>query len=479
MGEAEGGICSGKLIGGRYRLLSMLGRGGMAQVWRAVDQRLDREVAVKILDARETPDACERFKREARTAAALTHAAIVALHDAGSDDGVDYLVMELVAGETLSHRIRRGPLSLPEITDITGQICDALAAAHSAGIVHRDIKPGNILITETGRVKVCDFGIACHNNEALDATSEMAVGTAQYMAPEQARGGPATPRTDLYGLGCVIYAMATGHPPFAAKTSARVAWQHVNETPVPLASRRPDLPSWLDRLVRSLLAKEPAERPASAADVRGMLPPLSALSARKSITERANLPAETALLTGEPTVRLALAGPLMGRIRLATMGVMSFLGLAAVLLVFTAVSANDMPSARIAQPPASSPASAAPPAAQSPAADPPAPQAQVKPVSDPVNALDALRAALDDQVRAGTIGRKPLKDLEHKLDEIERELARGEQAKAADKLDDFAKKLAELSREGRIATTAASSLQVVLGDLAEQLPHTEDHGDHD
>jgi serine/threonine-protein kinase len=475
------------MISDRYKLLSMLGRGGMAQVWRGFDQRLDREVAIKILNARDEPGGCERFEREARTAAALTHANIVSLHDAGSDDGVDYLVMELVEGETLSHLIRRGPLPATEIAGIAGQICDALAAAHAAGIVHRDIKPGNVLITEAGQVKVCDFGIACHDNETPDATSDMAVGTAQYMAPEQARGGPATPRTDLYGLGCVLYAMATGQPPFTSKTSARVAWQHLNEPPVPLASRRPGTPSWLDSLVRSLLAKEPADRPASAAEVRALLPsPVKArpkaASVKAAMTtkagkagtvkgERAHRPVRTSSPAGEPTVHLAApAGPIFaGRIQLATMGMLGFMALAAIVVVLSAISANDMPVARLGGPGVSQPPPepvTVPAQAQE--------QVQAQPVSNPADALNALRTALDDERRAGNLEGRQLKELDGKLDAIERELTRGEDRKAAERLTDFAKVLAKLRSDGRIEAATLYTLQAALGDLAEQLPHAAD-----
>jgi len=479
VGDAAGGICPGKLISNRYRLLSTLGRGGMAHVWRGFDQRLDREVAVKILNTREGPDACEIFEREARTAAALTHANIVGLHDAGSDDGVDYLVMELVEGETLAQRIRRGSLPVDEITDFTGQICDALAAAHANGIVHRDIKPGNVLVTEAGQVKVCDFGIACHDNEALDAASEMAVGTAQYMAPEQARGGPATPRTDLYGLGCVIYAMATGQPPFTSKTSARVAWQHLNETPVPLAARRPDTPSWLDSLVTSLLAKEPMDRPCSAAEVRGLLPlPSPRLehvsSAGPEPASRRAAPEVTwHRLAAEPTEHLSPpVSPKAGRVRLATTGVLTFVGLAALVLVLTSISANDMPVPFLGKPAATQPSQTPP--SQTPPPEPAQNQVRVRPVSDPADALDALRAALDDQARAGHIEGRQLKELGGKLDDIERDLDRGEERKAADRLTDFARDLAKLRSEGRIEAATLYALQSAVGDLSDQLPDVTD-----
>jgi len=547
---------SGQVICDRYRLLTLLGKGGMAQVWRGFDQRLDREVAVKIVDTSGTPGASERFEREARTAAALTHPNIVGLHDAGSDDGVDYLVMELVEGETLAERIRRGPLPVADIANITGQICDALAAAHAAGIVHRDIKPGNILVTAAGRVKVCDFGIACApprngndpsttggdpsaarghtrhaaadargstshpQNAAADARGSaghpqnaaadrhdavadargagadargaasdplgtateppatadveqvtdgaMAVGTAQYMAPEQARGGDATPRTDLYGLGCVIYAMATGHPPFTANEAPRLAWQHLHEVPSRLASRRPDLPSWLDGLVNSLLAKDPARRPKSAGEVRKMLPDSRQPSPKPvDSTTRRTAPV---VASSEPTVQLMPIPLLPSRARLATVGVVTFVVLAAIILILTAVSASDMPASRIGQATQPSPASSSSPPGNPEVQAVPLPRgAEPQPVSDPATALDALREAFDAQVRTGTITSKASRELDDRLDEIERDLARGEEERAADRLSDFVKKLAELRRDGRVAAVAIIVLQPSLSELAGQL----------
>jgi eukaryotic-like serine/threonine-protein kinase len=208
----------GQLISGRYRLEAVLGRGGMATVWRGVDQRLGRPVAIKLLDRADTADPImlQRFDREARTAGGLTHPNIVAVYDVGTDNGVPYLVMELIDGTSVAALLAGGPLPVDQAVDVARQTCDALGMTHAQGVVHRDIKPANILLTTTtGTVKVCDFGIARLAHQQTNLTApHTAIGTSAYMAPEQASGAPVDARTDLYALGCVMYAMLTGHPPF-------------------------------------------------------------------------------------------------------------------------------------------------------------------------------------------------------------------------------------------------------------------------
>ena len=225
-----------RLIAGRYRLRSLLGRGGMAEVWQGLDERLDRPVAVKVLDRRalEDPTVVARFDREARAVARLAHPNIVSVYDVGVDDDMPYLVMELVHGQSLAALIDGGPISIDDAVNVAVQVCDALQAAHEAGVVHRDVKPANILIAPAGTVKVCDFGIArvSQATQAGLTRSHVTVGTAEYMAPEQASGGPVDARTDLYALGCVLYAMLTGSPPFHGDNALGVMWQHVNQ-PVP------------------------------------------------------------------------------------------------------------------------------------------------------------------------------------------------------------------------------------------------------
>ncbi|GGN72704.1 hypothetical protein GCM10010112_41350 [Actinoplanes lobatus] len=250
----------------------------MAVVWQATDRWLGRMVAVKVLHERvlADPTVAGRFEREARMVAGLAHPNIVALHDVGVDSGVPYLVMELVPGRSLAALLSTGPLDIAGAVGIAAQVCAALEAASEAGIVHRDIKPANILITGDGRAKVCDFGIARvagATRSELTGSAQM-LGTSTYMAPEQVAGGAVDVRTDLYGLGCVLYAMLTGNPPFTGDSPIRIAWDHVERVPRPASTHRP-VPHELDLLLQAMLAKYPADRPSDPAAVRAALENMS------------------------------------------------------------------------------------------------------------------------------------------------------------------------------------------------------------
>ncbi|MEV5830317.1 serine/threonine-protein kinase [Spirillospora sp. NPDC052242] len=271
------GLAAGTELDGRYRLEGVLGRGGMGEVWRAVDLRLRRPVAVKVLPAElaDVPGAMERFEREAEAAAALQHPGITVVFDVGRTGGLAYLVMELLEGEDLRAVVRRHPSGLPvaEAVGFGVQLADALAAAHARGIVHRDIKPANLFVLPGGRLKLCDFGIAGLADAATRLTRDGGtVGTPLYMAPEQFSGGAADARSDLYALGCVLHELLTGAPPFrAASGLPRLMYAHLNEVPPPVSAARPDVPPRLERLVRDLLAKAVDERPASAEAVASLL----------------------------------------------------------------------------------------------------------------------------------------------------------------------------------------------------------------
>lgn len=270
------------LIQGRYRLLDLIGRGGMGEVWRAQDESLGRHVAVKCLkplgpqqDQSFTRVLRERFRREARVAAALQHRGVTVVHDFGEHDGVLYLVMELLEGRNLSQLLEDGgqsPLPVPDIVDIAEQVADALAYTHEQGIVHRDLKPANIMRLTDGAVKICDFGIARLGHD-IGFTSKLtgtgiAMGTPHYMSPEQIGGGHIDHRSDLYSLGCVLYEIATGVPPFDLDDAWAVLVGHRDTVPQPLRSHRTELPGFLDRIVLDLLAKTPDERPSDATALR-------------------------------------------------------------------------------------------------------------------------------------------------------------------------------------------------------------------
>jgi serine/threonine-protein kinase len=253
----------GRLINGRYRLIAPLGEGGMATIWRAVDEQLDREVAVKLLREQFGSDAgfAARFRQEARAAGSLSHPNIVPVYDYGTDaDGTQFIVMQLVEGDTLATLLReRGHLETDDAVRIALGVASALEAAHRRGLVHRDVKPGNILLTDDGDVKVTDFGIARAVSEASMTVTGTTLGSVHYFSPEQARGDEVTGASDVYALGIVLYEMLTGRRPFEGDSAAGVALKRLNEDPAPPSAFRP-VPSGLSAIVMRALQREPADR---------------------------------------------------------------------------------------------------------------------------------------------------------------------------------------------------------------------------
>ena len=250
------------LFDGRYRILRKLGSGGMANVYLAEDEDLGRRVAIKILSERYANDESfnERFRREAKSAASLSHPNIVSIYDRGEADGIPYIAMEVIEGRSLKELIlTRGPLPLATAIDYTHQILDALRFAHRNGIIHRDIKPHNILLGAENRAKVTDFGIARAGASQMTEVGSI-MGTAQYLSPEQARGAPVTAASDLYSVGIVLYEMLTGQVPFSGDSAIEIAMKHLNETPRPPSSLRPELTPELDQVVLRALAKNPEDR---------------------------------------------------------------------------------------------------------------------------------------------------------------------------------------------------------------------------
>ncbi|RBY92626.1 Stk1 family PASTA domain-containing Ser/Thr kinase [Blastococcus sp. TF02A-30] len=269
-----------QVLGERYEIGGVLGRGGMAEVHHGRDLRLGREVAVKVLrsDLARDPSFQVRFRREAQAAASLNHPAIVAVYDTGEDrtplGATPYIVMEYVEGETLRDVLRReGHLPPERAMSLAADICGALDFSHRNGIVHRDVKPGNVMITPQGAVKVMDFGIArAVSDSAATMTSTAAViGTAQYLSPEQARGEGVDARSDVYSLGCLLYELVTGAPPFTGDSPVSVAYQHVREDPRLPSSINPAIPPELDAILMKAMSKNPANRYQSAAEMRNDL----------------------------------------------------------------------------------------------------------------------------------------------------------------------------------------------------------------
>src|SRR5229473_2210006 len=274
-------ILPGKRLG-PYEILSAIGAGGMGEVYRARDTRLDRIVAIKVLPAHlaDEPERRERFEREARTIASLNHPHICTLYDIGRQDGIDYLVMEYLEGETLAQRLLKGPLPLEQVLQYAIEIADALDKAHRKGVTHRDLKPGNIMLTKSG-TKLLDFGLAKLRQDAAPATplSELPtakdaltaqgtiVGTLQYMAPEQLEGKEVEARTDIFAFGAVVYEMATGKRAFEGKSQASLMVAIMEREPPAMSSLQPMTPPALDRVVKKCLRKEPEKRWQAASDV--------------------------------------------------------------------------------------------------------------------------------------------------------------------------------------------------------------------
>ncbi|MEX1265230.1 MAG: Stk1 family PASTA domain-containing Ser/Thr kinase [Actinomycetota bacterium] len=261
-------------LGERYQVEARIGAGGMAEVFRGFDPVLSRTVAIKVLlpqFARDT-SFVHRFRREAQAAARLNQPNIVGVYDSGSDDDTQFIVMEFIEGRTLAEFMSTGRKPTPvQAAEIAQKICAAIAAAHAQGVIHRDIKPGNVMITRDGTVKVMDFGIARMLGPETAPQTSAVLGTASYLSPEQAQGTPVDARTDIYSLGAVLYELLTGRPPFTGDSSVAVAYKQVNETPALTSSLNPEVPARLDAVVMKALSKNPSNRYQSAEEFSGDL----------------------------------------------------------------------------------------------------------------------------------------------------------------------------------------------------------------
>ena len=291
------------LFDGRYRVLRRLGRGGMADVYLAEDETLGRRVAIKILNERHAADEqfIERFRREAQSAAGLSHPNIVSIYDRGEAEGTYYIAMEYLDGSTLKDLVlERGPLPVDEAVRYAREVLAALRFSHRKGVVHRDIKPHNVMVDDDGRVKVTDFGIARAGASQMTEAGSI-IGTAQYLSPEQARGGYVDHRSDVYSVGVVLYELLTGTVPYTGDTPVEIAMKHLSSVPEPPSVRRPEIPRALDQVVLRALAKDPADRYQTAEEMDAELARVAGgLPVSSETTEAA-----TAVLAGAGLVEAA------------------------------------------------------------------------------------------------------------------------------------------------------------------------------
>ena len=492
MDGRDGVVAAGRLVGGRYQIERLLGSGGMATVWRGRDLRLDRPVAVKELSGEglRQPSALQRFEREALAVGRLSHPNIVSVHDFGTQDGEPYLVMELAEGPTVASLLADGPLPVVDALAVAAQVCDGLSAAHAAGIVHRDVKPANLIVTATGVVKICDFGVARLLDTAGQANltgPATAMGSPSYMAPEQINAGPPDPRTDLYALGCTMYAMLTGDPPFTAGGSLGIVQQHMTTPPQPLRGRRPEIPAKVEALVTDLLAKRPEQRPPDAAVARARIAAAAAdpaFAATPSALGRPTVLAPVRAVAAAPgTLRENGRPPNSGsrtwttRRRLWPIAALIAAALVAAAGVMTApptlrpapqtVTAHwtvpTPPAAASPSPPAVSPsaAGASPTAAPVPptsAAATPTPPSPVPPM-DPIV---ALRQAIQQQVNTANLKADAANDLNHMVDGLAKSLTTANPDDETHQLKALRDKLTALKNEGKLS---ADGYRVLNGNL--------------
>ena len=322
------------VLAGRYRLGDVIGRGGMGDVYAAVDTRLDRQVAVKILrpEMAAQPDIRTRFESEALSAARLSHPNVVTVFDTGEDDGVPFIVMECLPGRTLGDAMAAGPVDQQWLRHVAVDVLGALGAAHAAGVVHRDVKPGNILLTDDGRAKVADFGIAKTlepvPGRVVDTTAtHQMLGTPAYLAPERIEGEPASPQSDIYSLGVVLYEALAGVKPFTGDTPLAVAMAACHTDPEPLVDLRPDVDPALAAVVARAMQRDPAARFASAAEMEQAMGAAAAAAppdAAMATLVDAPVVDQTRVLTGITASRppvIAAVPAWLRRRRLAALGV--------------------------------------------------------------------------------------------------------------------------------------------------------------
>jgi serine/threonine protein kinase len=449
----------GELIAGRYELEELVGSGGMSSVYRAHDKLLERTVALKILHEQFTRDDAyvERFRREARAVAQLAHPNIVTVIDRGEQDGRQFIVFEYVDGMNLKELLdQEGPIEPREAIELALQVARGLSFAHENGLVHRDVKPQNVLIDGDGRAKVTDFGIA----HALDVDGMTITGTimgsSNYIAPEQARGEPVDEQSDIYSLGCVLYEMLTGRQPFEADTPVAVAYKHVHEAPTPPRSLDPSIPAALEAVALRAMEKDPAARFPSVAemtarldDATGPLPPAGSTQP---------LPATVAIPATTPLPRRTDRDP-------RRRGMVPVLALIAVLAVLGALAFALFRG----DPPPDGGSAVSPTRSASPSPSP-SPSSTPSPPPDSVEAAaEAVRTVVAEGVDADRISSHAEEEIVKRLEEALEKFGEGDTDKALEELGKLEEKVDELIDRGDIHQSQEHRIDSAIEDLMAQM----------
>ena len=474
-------------LGGRYELVDVLGRGGMGVVYRARDQVLEREVAVKLLSAAlaEDPMFVARFEREARAAAALSHPNVVGVFDTGWDGERQFIVMEYLPGTNLAVRLREsGRLSPTRAAAIGAPIAAAMAAAHGKEIIHRDIKPGNVMVADGGEVKVLDFGIA----RAVAGTSltqtEMVLGSSPYLAPELARGEPADERSDIYSLGCVMYEMVTGGPPFTGDLPAAIMHQHNSVPPRPPRELEPGTPPALDALVMRMLAKRPRDRPQRAQLLVREIPAAARDSSRAQAATRAH--AATRRMTVAPGVRSATrrfagaAGPTRPAAPRRYAIALALVGAVALILALVLSSSGpqrhrvDRARRTVTSPSrstASTPVGSTTTAPTRPTTTAASTEGSSHPATLPSvgGAASELTVLATQDLQPGTIDQQASQQIRNHLQDILNAYSQGHTADALNKIGDLNQQIADLASHGDVQSSALAAITTAMTSLSSAL----------
>jgi eukaryotic-like serine/threonine-protein kinase len=478
-----------RVLSGRYRVGTEIGHGGMATVYLGTDAVLGRTVAVKVLHPEHAsdPSFVDRFRREARAAARLNHPNVVSVFDTGSDRDVHFIVMERIRGRTLAQVVaEEGPLPPHRAAAIARSVAEALAFAHANGLVHRDVKPANVMLADDGRVKVMDFGIARVTSAATLTQTATVLGTAAYLSPEQAQGLRVDGRSDVYALGVVLYEMLTGRAPFVAASPVAVAFQHVREEPPPPSRIRRGIPPGLEAVVVRALAKDPDDRFAGADRMAAALAPFAAGAPAPASSSPPAAPV-TEAIGPDPTAPLPLtevprgrrgsrarsgpahAAPRRRRRWAALVALPALAVLLAVAATLPGILAggHDRPEGRHNTPPAPADHGAhAPP--QSPSPSPPVtPSASPTPQVPTVQAaVAAITSAAGQAVAAGDLGDHAAHDLQSGVEAAVRHYAEGDLEKALEDVGKARERLSKDAEHGDASAAAAAAIDPRLADLA-------------